>query len=45
MFPVKSDEQAIEYKKKIAEIVADCPEAQTFFNIIPAPKQMLNRNI
>lgn len=35
MFPVDTDEQAIEYKKKIAEILTDRPDAQIHFSIIP----------
>lgn len=33
-FPVKSDEQAIEYKKKITVIFADLPEAQIQFSLL-----------
>lgn len=40
MFPVESDEQAIDYKKKIAAIVKDIPEAQLFFNIMSMPEGM-----
>lgn len=36
MFPVKSDEAAIEYKKKIAAILADIPDAQIQFSIMSA---------
>ncbi len=36
MFPVDSDEQAIEYKKKIAAIIASIPEAQVHFTITSA---------
>lgn len=35
IFPVESDEQAIEYKKKIAEVLSDNPETQMQFSIIP----------
>lgn len=33
MFPVQSDEQAIEYKKKIAAILSDVPDVQVHFSI------------
>lgn len=34
MFPVESDEQAIDYKKRIAEVLKDVPEATTQFSLI-----------
>lgn len=37
MFPVDTDEQAIEYKKKIGEILADMPNAQIQFALMPPP--------
>jgi len=37
MFPVDTDEQAIEYKKKITDILADIPAAQIQFNLMPPP--------
>lgn len=37
MFPVESDEQAIDYKKKISAIMSEIPEAQLHFSLIPAP--------
>jgi len=37
MFPVKSDEEAIEYKKKIAEVLSEIPEAQIQFSLVNAP--------
>lgn len=37
VFPVESDEKAIEYKRKIAAILADIPEAQSHFSIVPLP--------
>lgn len=38
MFPVKSDEEAIAYKKKIADILSDNPDAQTQFSLMtPRP--------
>ncbi len=36
MFPVDSDEQAIDYKKKIAAVLKDCPNVQVQFTLIPA---------
>jgi len=37
MFPVNSDEDAIECKKKIAAVLADNPEAITEFSIRAMP--------
>lgn len=37
VFPVKSDEHAIVYKKKIQEALSDNPDAQIHFGLIPAP--------
>lgn len=37
MFPVKSDEEAIDCKKKIAAAISDKPEAQTDFRITSMP--------
>ena len=34
MFPVESDDKAIEYKKRIAELLKDKPEAQIQFSIM-----------
>lgn len=31
MFPVETDEQAIEYKKKIGDVLADIPNARIEF--------------
>ncbi len=42
-FPVTSDEQAIEYKKKISEILADIPNVRIEFNLTSMPKK-LKRN-
>jgi len=42
MFPVETDEQAIEYKKKIAEILSDKPDAQIHFAISSIPPAMSN---
>ena len=40
MFPVVSDEQAIEYKKKIAEVLKQIHNVQTQFSIISAHSPM-----
>ncbi len=40
MFPVASDEQAIEYKKKIAVMLAEIPDAQIQFSIMSARMPM-----
>lgn len=37
MFPVTSDEQAIEYKKKIGDILSDIPTAFIEFSIKTIP--------
>ncbi len=34
MFPVESDEQAIEYKRKIAEVLKDKKDVQIQFAIV-----------
>lgn len=41
MFPVESDEQAIDYKKKIGEVLADIPKARVEFSLtsIPTPNR------
>lgn len=39
MFPVESDEQAIEYKKKISGLLAEIPEAQIQFSLIARPQE------
>ena len=38
MFPVESDEQAIEYKKKIAALLVEIPDANIQFSITSVPK-------
>lgn len=38
MFPVESDEKAIEYKKKIADILDNIPNVQIHFALIPSPE-------
>ena len=40
MFPVDSDEQAIEYKKKIAAVLAAIPEAQIQFGLMTGQSSM-----
>lgn len=37
LFPVESDEKAIEYKKEIAKILNDIPEAQIQFGLSSIP--------
>ena len=39
MFPVSSDEQAIEYKKKVAALLVEIPDAQINFSIMSLPVQ------
>lgn len=39
MFPVESDEKALEYKHKIADVLADNPDANMQFSLIPMPSQ------
>lgn len=36
MFPVESDEKAIEYKKKITDILSDVPDATIQFSLMAA---------
>ena len=40
MFPVESDEQAIEYKKKIETVLSAIPEAQTQFSLTSSRSPM-----
>lgn len=40
MFPVASDEQAIEYKKKIAALLVEIPEAVLDFRLSNIAKPM-----
>jgi len=42
MFPVESDEQAIDYKKKVEAALADNPEARIQFSIISSPPNPTN---
>ena len=37
MFPVTSDEQAIEYKKKITALLSEIPESNIQFSLMPMP--------
>ncbi|GAI52396.1 unnamed protein product, partial [marine sediment metagenome] len=37
MFPVETDEQAIEYKKKIGDVLADISNARIEFALTTAP--------
>ena len=39
MFPVDTDEQAIDYKKKIAAVLSEIPEAQINFSIMTMPQK------
>jgi len=41
-FPVTSDEQAIEYKKKISDAMADMPNARIEFSIMAIPTGIPN---
>lgn len=41
-FPVDSDEQAIEYKKKISDVLAPIPQARIDFGLIPVPPRPEN---
>ena len=37
MFPVESDEQAIEYKKKVTALLAEIPESTIQFSLMGIP--------
>ncbi len=39
MFPVESDEKAIEYKKKIALLLSEIPDAQIQFGLMTPPQR------
>lgn len=41
-FPVDSDEQAIGYKKKIAEVLSDIPNARIEFSLMAIPAGIPN---
>jgi len=36
-FPVESDEQAIDYKKKINDVLADIPQVRIEFSLMSRP--------
>jgi len=36
IFPVKSDDQALEIKKKISNLLNEIPDAQLHFALLPA---------
>ena len=42
MFPVTSDEQAIEYKKKINDVLSDIPQARIEFSLTSIPVRLPN---
>lgn len=42
MFPVDTDEKAIEYKKKISEVLASIPDVQIHFSLMPASSSLLS---
>lgn len=42
MFPVESDEQAIDYKKKISNVLADIPQARIEFSLMSRPPLVPN---
>lgn len=39
MFPAESDEQAIEYKKKITELLSEIPESNIQFGLMTDPSR------
>lgn len=39
-FAVESDEQAIQYKRKISDVLADIPNARIEFSLMPMPKRI-----
>lgn len=41
-FPVESDEQALAYKKRLAEVLFDIPESQLHFSLMSTPRQPPN---
>ncbi len=43
MFPVESDEQAIDYKKKIGNIVNDVSDARMEFSITSMPSPPIKK--
>lgn len=40
MFPVESDEQAIEYKRKITALMTDIPQARIEFSFVTVPSKI-----
>ena len=42
MFPVDTDEQAIAYKKKIGDVLADIPQARIEFSLMSRPPVIPN---
>lgn len=43
MFPVSSDEQAIEYKRKITALLVEIPDAQIQFSLMSSPPSISGR--
>lgn len=44
MFPVESDEQAIDVKKKIAEVLSEIPLVRIDFNLTQIPRKPPEQN-
>ncbi|MBA7571646.1 hypothetical protein ES708_13412 [subsurface metagenome] len=42
MFPVDTDEQAIDYKKKITDVLSDIPQARIEFSLMSRPPLIPN---
>lgn len=42
MFPVDTDEQAIAYKKKLGDVLADIPQARIEFTLMPLPARPIS---
>ena len=40
LFPVDSDDQAVEYKKKISGLIAEIPDAQIQFTLMTQPRSL-----
>lgn len=40
LFPVDSDDQAVEYKKKISGLIAEIPDAQIQFTLMTQPRSV-----
>lgn len=45
MFPVESDEKALDYKKKIAEVLSDNADAQIQFSLMSPPNQASGKSL